>query len=248
MKNLRKDSGFFRPGFSNFSSIQTLLGDFINDRTSPSLLEKIHEEKAKRLINNTWDNGEPFERVIGSNEDLREILCNPNIYKNSICIIEPADHVGKNIIGEDVRASSNIASLCQYIADCDSILIPLWKTGKLDNQLLIDLLKNCLAVFVEGGHPTVKDSKSFEGLNISLNELQEFTEELLLSRELKTAPSIFICLGHQLAAQAHIRLIKKATHQITNLLKPEIISSSCHYDNLINVCNEIINTGENLAI
>ena len=248
MKNLRKDPGFFRPGLSNFSSIQTLLGDFINDRTSPSLLEKIHEEKAKRLINNTWDNGEPFERVIGSNEDLREILCNPNIYKNSICIIEPADHVGKNIIGEDVRASSNIASLCQYIADCDSILIPLWKTGKLDNQLLIDLLKNCLAVFVEGGHPTVKDSKSFEGLNISLNELQGFTEELLLSRELKTAPSIFICLGHQLAAQAHIRLIKKATHQITNLLKPEIISSSCHYDNLINVCNEIINTGENLAI
>ena len=105
MKNLRKDSGFFRPGFSNFSSIQTLLGDFINDRTSPSLLEKIHEEKAKRLINNTWDNGEPFERVIGSNEDLREILCNPNIYKNSICIIEPADHVGKNIIGEDVQVT-----------------------------------------------------------------------------------------------------------------------------------------------
>ena len=52
MKNLRKDSGFFRTGLSNFSSIQTLLGDFINDRTSPSLLEKIHEEKAKRLIFN----------------------------------------------------------------------------------------------------------------------------------------------------------------------------------------------------
>ena len=69
----RTKAGFFRPGSSDFSSIQTLLGDFINDRTSPSLLEKIHEEKANRLINNTWDNGEPFERVIGSDEDLKEI-------------------------------------------------------------------------------------------------------------------------------------------------------------------------------
>ena len=43
MKNLRKDSGFFRPGLSNFSSIQTLFGDFINDRTSPSLLKKYHD-------------------------------------------------------------------------------------------------------------------------------------------------------------------------------------------------------------
>ena len=88
MKNLRKDSGFFRTGLSNFSSIQTLLGDFINDRTSPSLLKDFHDKKAKILTEKKWDNGEPFERVIGSNEDLREILCNPNIYKNSICIMK----------------------------------------------------------------------------------------------------------------------------------------------------------------
>ena len=107
------------------------------------------------------------------NEDLKEIIQNPNIIKNSICIIEPADHVGKNLIGEDVRASSNIASLCQFISDCDAILIPLWKTGKLDNKLLIHVLENSLAVFVEGGHPTVKDANSFKDLNISLDELQE---------------------------------------------------------------------------
>ena len=248
MKNLRKDSGFFRPGLSNFSSIQTLFGDFINDRTSPSLLKNYHDEKAKILTEKKWDNGAPYERVIETNEDLKEILQNPKIIKNSICIIEPADHVGKNLIGEDVRASSNIASLCQFISDCDSILIPLWKTGKLDNKLLIDLLQNSLAVFVEGGHPTVKDSNSFKDLNISLDELQELTEELILSRGLKTAPSIFICLGHQLAAQAHIRLIKKAVNQIVNLMKPEVVCSKCHYENLLNTCKEIINTGENLSI
>ena len=248
MKSSRHKTGFFRPGSSNFASIQTLLGDFINDRTSPSLLEKFHKNKSKKLSQTSWNNGEPFERIIQNNNDLREILSSPEIYKNSVCIIEPADHVGKNLIGENVRASSNIASLCQYIADCDSILIPLWETGTLDKQLLNDLLKNSLAVFVEGGHPTVKDSKSFDGLNISLNELQEFTEDLLLSRGLKTAPSIFICLGHQLAAQAHIKLIKKATKQILNLLTPETIDSYCHYESLINTCKEIIKTGENLSI
>ena len=64
MKNLRKDSGFFRPGLSNFSSIQTLFGDFINDRTSPSLLKAYHDKKAKILTEKKWDNGAPYERVI----------------------------------------------------------------------------------------------------------------------------------------------------------------------------------------
>ena len=35
---MREKAGYFRPGLSNFSSIQTLLGDFINDRNSPIYL------------------------------------------------------------------------------------------------------------------------------------------------------------------------------------------------------------------
>ena len=46
---MRENTGFFRPGLSNFSSIQTLLGDFINDRNSPSLLKDLHSEKSKFL-------------------------------------------------------------------------------------------------------------------------------------------------------------------------------------------------------
>ena len=113
MKLSRHKTGFFRPGSSNFASIQTLLGDFINDRTSPSLLEMFHKNKSKKLSQTSLNNEEPFERIIQNNNDLREILSSPEIYKNSVCIIEPADHVGKNLIGENVRASSNIASLCQ---------------------------------------------------------------------------------------------------------------------------------------
>ena len=109
MKLSRIDSGFFRPGKSNFSSIQTLLGDFINDRDSPSLISKLHNNKIEKLSKSSWGESEPLEKVITNNEDISRILNHPNLLKNSICIIEPADHVGTNLAGENIRASSNIA-------------------------------------------------------------------------------------------------------------------------------------------
>ena len=99
----RTDSGFFRPGKSNLSSIQTLLGDFINDRDSPSLIWKLHENKIEGLSNSSWGKSEPLEKVVINNEDLVKILNHPKMLKNSICIIEPAEHVGTNFAGEDVR-------------------------------------------------------------------------------------------------------------------------------------------------
>ena len=64
-------------------------------------------------------------------------------------------------------------------------IILLWKTGTLENKLLIELLQNSLAVFVEGEHPTVKDANSFKDLNVSLDELQELTEEIILKEDSK---------------------------------------------------------------
>ena len=244
----RTDSGFFRPGKSNLSSIQTLLGDFINDRDSPSLIRKLHENKVEGLSNSSWGKSEPLEKVVINNEDLVKILNHPKMLKNSICIIEPAEHVGTNLAGEDVRASSNIAYLSQFIADCDSILIPLWCSKELDHSLIIDLLNGCLAYFIEGGYPSVKDHKTFYNLNFGLNELQILTEKMLISRELKTAPGIFICLGHQLAAQAHIKLLKKATKEVLKKLNPDIFSISSHYQNLIETSKRIIKVGENLNV
>ena len=133
MNLTRTDSGFFRPGKSNLSSIQTLLGDFINDRDSPSLIRKLHDDKFEELSNSSWGKSEPLEKVMVKNEDLIKILNYPKMLKNSICIIEPAEHVGTSLAGEKVRASSNIAYLSQLIADCDSILIPLWCSTELDH-------------------------------------------------------------------------------------------------------------------
>tara|TARA_B100001057_G_C22747218_1_gene910236 strand:- start:1100 stop:1339 length:240 start_codon:yes stop_codon:yes gene_type:complete len=60
----RTGSGFFRPGKSNFSSIQTLLGDYLNDRDSPSLIQKFHQNKVENLSNSTWGNSEPLEKLL----------------------------------------------------------------------------------------------------------------------------------------------------------------------------------------
>ena len=240
--------GFFRPGLSNYSTIQTLLGDFINDRTSDSLIKDLHENKIEQFSNSILKEDGNYKKIITKNDHLIEVINNPTLYKNSICILEPADHVGTNLLGEDVRASNNISFLTQYIADCDSILIPLWRSEELDNKLLMELLINCFAYVIEGGHPTLKDPKSFSNLNINLYQLQEMTDQMILSRGLKTAPAIFICLGHQLAAQSHIRLIKKAVNEIKNNSKTNLLNSMYFYKNLVNVCDKIIYTGENLSI
>ena len=67
----RTDSGFFRPGKSNLSSIQTLLGDFINDRDSPSLIRKLHENKVEGLSNCSWGKSEPLEKV---DEETKKLM------------------------------------------------------------------------------------------------------------------------------------------------------------------------------
>ena len=242
------NTGFFRPGLSNYSTIQTLLGDFINDRTSDSLLKDLHEDKIDIFSNSIFKEDGNYKKIITKNDHLIDVINNPTSYKNSVCIVEPADHVGINPLGESVRASNNISFLTQYIADCDSILIPLWKSEELDNKLLMELLSNCLAYVIEGGHPTLKDPKSFSDLNINLYQLQEISDQMILSRGLKTAPAIFICLGHQLAAQSHIRLIKKAVNEIKNNSKSHGFNSIYAYKNLVNICDKIIDTGENLSI
>ena len=247
MNYLKKRPGFFIPGKSNRTSIEFLLADFINDRNSDSMLQPYYGKKVDKLASSRWGEKGPLERVIKSNNDLIEILKYPKIYSNSICIIEPAKHVGTNPKGKDVKASINIAYLSQYIADCDSILIPLWETGSLDKEPLMDLIKNSVMCFVEGGYPTLKDSKSFNDTNINLEDLQDVAEEIIITRDSNSAPAIFICLGHQLAAQAHIEIIKRATNQILRFLRnPK--ENNYYLKNLKKKCKEIISVGESLCV
>ena len=71
-----------------------------------------------------------------------------------------------------IKASINIACLSQHIADCESMLIPLWETGLLDKELLIELITSFTMCFMEGRYPTLKDYKSFDNANINLEDFQ----------------------------------------------------------------------------
>lgn len=122
-------------------------------------------------IKHGWGDSAPLEKEITSQEDLDTLINTPFSFNQSICIVEPADHVGLNTIGEPVRASINIAWLAQRIADCDSIVFPLWKSGLMDRKKLTHVLTSSLAVVFEGGHPTVRDSKSFKNTNCSHDDL-----------------------------------------------------------------------------
>ena len=244
----RDSSGFYRSGKSSLKSIQTLFSEFLRDRHSPSLLQEYYKNFEVNVIDANWGDSVPLERVISSTSDLTNLINNPFSFNQSICILEPSEHVGHNTIGEPVRASINVAWLVQNIADCDSIVFPLWKSGLMDRKQLAYVLSSSLAVVFEGGFPTVRDSTSFVDTKCSHADLLDLSEELIVSRRLRSAPAIFICLGHQLAAQAHIRLLKKAVNEILNSIDVILFSRTNSRESLKQVCKRIKAVGEKLRV
>ena len=243
----RTNTSWLNTNTDNIATIQSLIGHFLQDRLSKSLLDEQIKQFQQDKRGASW--GEtPYEKVVESEADLDWLINNPSAYKNAVCIIEPASNVGQNSAKEDVRASSNIAYLCRIIADCDSVLFPLWKLGQLDQKKLSHIFETCLAVFVEGGYPTAKDPASFEGQSISLKELQFVIENLLTARSHKSAPHVFICIGHQLSAQAHINLIKKGVAAIRSELSTVCGLSQFQRELLSSCVREIEAVGSNLEI
>ncbi|MEM9569091.1 MAG: hypothetical protein AAF974_12375 [Cyanobacteria bacterium P01_E01_bin.34] len=208
----RQQPGYLSSGGSQFESIHILLGRFLADRHSPDPLAD-----RSLLTNNPtfeWGKGQPLEKKIDSQAALAYLMAHPNLFRNAIAIIEPWEHVGYNPLGEHVRASVNVAFLAQKIADCDSIVFPMWKSGLLDLNQLIPVISSGVAIVMEGGDPSVRDPSTFAAANCSHQDMLEVTEQILLARSPTSAPAIFICLGHQLAAQAHIRLIRRAVESV----------------------------------
>ncbi len=213
--NWRLKPGYLSQGGSEFESIHILLGKFLADRHSPDPLS--HSSLLADNPEFTWGTGKPLEKVIDSQEAFDYLLTNPQLFRNAVAIVEPWQHVGHNPLGEEVRASINVAYLMQKLADCDSILFPLWSSGPLDLDKLVPVISSGLAIVVEGGDPSVYNPETFAGSQCSHAQMIQFVEQLLLARTPTSAPALFICLGHQLAAQAHISLLRKAVTAILEL-------------------------------
>ena len=227
-------------------SIHALLGYFLNDRQSPTPFPGRDALIDCQLFE--WGVAPPLEKVISSNMELEMLLGLPEIYRQSVSILEPWQNVGINIQGEAVRASKNIAYILQQVADADSILYPLWQSGIGNPQRLANILSAGIATVVQGGNPAVHDAASFDGSNANLEDLCSVIDELLLHRTSSSGPVIFICLGHQLAAASHIRLLKRAVREVANLTQLPLDSDGHALASLKRICRQICAVGESLPV
>lgn len=242
----RSRPGFLSTGGSTFESIHILLGRFLADRQGPSPL--VERSLLTDNADFQWGQGQPLEKVIDSPAAFDQLMLNPPLFRNAIAVIEPWHHVGHNPLGEQVRASLNVAYLAQTIADCDSLLFPLWSSGLFDLDKLIAVLSSGIAIVVEGGDPSLRDPATFAGAQCSHAELIEVTERILLSRTPTSAPAIFICLGHQLAAQAHISLLRRAVKAVLTAEPLVGDKGGKTLRSLQRVCQHIQAVGEQLPV
>ena len=244
--NWRLTPGYIEDSGSDVESVHILLGRFLTDRDSADPLPE------KELFSPDgkfeWGYAQPLEKAIASESDLNFLAQNPNLYRNAITIIEPWQHVGNNDRGEEVRASKNVAFMAQKIADCDSILFPVWDSGTLNLEKVVPIISSSMAVVLEGGHPSVHNADEWTQPNCSRDDMFALVEKLLLSRSPRSAPAIFICVSHQLAAECHIRLLRKAVQEVlqTKTLKRDEGGEALA--SLQAACEQIKSVGENLKI
>ncbi|HEY9812193.1 MAG TPA: hypothetical protein V6D31_01460 [Candidatus Sericytochromatia bacterium] len=245
-KNWRLKPGYLSEGGSDFEFVHILLGRFLADRTSVDPLAEKELFASDGIFE--WGHAQPLEKVINSQEDLEFLLKNPSLFRNSITIIEPWEHVGANALGEDVRASRNVAFIAQKVADIDSILLPVWSSGVLDPEIVVPAITSGYAVIVEGGDPSTYDASTWTSPACSRSDMFALVEKLLLSRSPTSAPVIFICVGHQLAAECHIRLIRRAVKEVLGMTSLARDNEGIALRSLQKVCQRIEAMGKTLQV
>lgn len=231
---------------STVLSIHGLFGYFLRNRKSPTPFPG--RDALAHAGTFEWGIAPPLEKVISSRNELSFLLSQPELYRQAIAILEPWPNVGINIQGETVRASKNVAYLLQQIADADSILFPLWQSGISNPKRLANILSGCIATIFEGGNPSAFDAATFDGNNANLEDLLELVDELLLRRSPGNGPTVFVCLGHQLAAVSHIRLIKRAVRDVLNTSRIGDDPNSKLLSALRGVCERISRVAESLQV
>ena len=242
----RLTPGYMHEGRSDFESAHILLGRFLADRTSEDPLAEKELFAADGGFE--WGHALPLEKVIQSREDFEFLLKHPSLFRKCITIIEPWEHVGHNAHGEGVRASKNVAYIAQKVADMDSVLFPAWSCGIIDPEIIVPAIASGYAVVVEGGDPSVYDPSGWTQPACPRADMFALVERLLISRSPTSAPAIFICLGHQLAAECHVRLIRRAVKEILGLTSLERDKGSRALKSLQEVAERIEAMGKTLQV
>jgi len=231
---------------SSVQSVHALFGYFIRDRDSPTPFPG--RDELAHYSTFEWGIGPPLEKVIEGQPELDFLLARPELFRHSMSIVEPWPHVGINLHGETVRASKNIAYILQQVADADSVLYPVWQSGIADPGKLANVLSAGMATIVQGGNPSAHDPASFDGSAADLDDLLGLVDQLLLRRSAGDAPVVFICLGHQLAAASHVRLLKRAVREALALQYLPLDADGHALRSLQRACRRIAETGEALEV
>ena len=213
----RTTPGILGQHSASAQSIHALLGYFLKDRTSPTPFPGRDVLVDSRLFE--WGVAPPLEKVIASRKEFDLLMSLPEIYRQSVSVIEPWENVGINL-----------------------------QSGIANPRRLASILSAGIATVIQGGNPAVYDASTFDGTRASLEDILALTDELLLHRSSSSGPSIFICLGHQLAAASHIRLIKRAVREVANLEYLPIDSQGRGLASLQRVCAKIAEVGESLPV
>jgi GMP synthase-like glutamine amidotransferase len=242
----RERPGILGPHASCPQSVHALLGYFLKDRNAPTPFPG--RDRLAREGFFDWGLGPPLEKVIEGPQHLRYLLQRPEIYRQSVAIIEPWPDVGINSRSEAVRASKNTAYLLQQIADADTILYPVWRSGVEHPERLANVLSAGIATVVQGGNPSVHDPASFDGGSAGLDDLLTLIDQLLMRRSTASGPSIFICLGHQLAAASHVRLLRRATSEVLALARLPMDPGGRALGSLKRLCQRIVEVGVALPV
>ncbi|MCM2312977.1 MAG: hypothetical protein NDI84_16410 [Steroidobacteraceae bacterium] len=242
----REKPGILGQHASSPQSVHSLLGYFLRDRRSPTPFPGRDRLALEGLFD--WGVAPPLEKVIERPEHLQALMQMPELFRHSVSIIEPWPNVGTNQRGEQVRASKNIAYVLQQVADADTILHPVWRSGIQHPERLANILSAGIATIVQGGNPSVHDATSFDGSNASLEDILCLVDQLLMRRSTGTGPSIFICLGHQLAAASHIRLIRHAVRELLELARLPMDPHGRSLESLKRLCRRIVEVGESQPV
>jgi len=203
---------------------------FVNQKPSqnPASLFEIDDHRSIEILN--YDALWPY-------------YMRPLFWHNSFCLLEPWEHVGM-YNNEKVKASLNFCNFFSRIMGSHTLILPIYsECFEIDenHEEFVCLLSNSNCIVMEGGDQSTYDPKSFvDGL--SQTQLFELTAKLLLCRGANTCPQIYICLGHQCTAEAHIWILKQFVKQVDEKLHFQDLEP------LMKVAEEIRNVGQKLEI
>ncbi|MAI80245.1 MAG: hypothetical protein CL917_14950 [Deltaproteobacteria bacterium] len=164
--------------------------------------------------------------------DLANI--DPIDLRESCLVVEPWGHVGKRPKDDSgVIASENIAYIVDQILGVPTLIVPAWRTGVGNPRRFAALARSAMLIAFEGGEPNVHEAESFTAAYPRSAATRCLVELMLMG-----VPFVGICLSHQLAAQAHVELIREVVQRLETSGNPAFIA----------VANAIRQVGDNLPV